>query len=171
MHARCSRAPNIETFIFVPRPRTNHYRSLFFRDSLPAELHLVHSSQQTSPECQLNIAQSACSMVTGARSHGGQKKHIQDNFKVSMKDADIARASGETLSQHRPAWRLATSKGATTHEQHRIETAKTRRTVRNTRASSVFTASGLPATLSSFRSARHLLELTAHARSRKILLM
>jgi len=63
IHARCSRAPNIEIFIFVPRPRSNHYRSLFFQYSLTAELHLVHSSQHTSPECQLNIAKSAFSIV------------------------------------------------------------------------------------------------------------
>ena len=44
-------------------------------------------------------------LLTGARSHGGQKKRFKDTLKASLKDFGIDHNSWETTAQNRAAWR------------------------------------------------------------------
>ena len=75
-------------------------------------------------------------LLTGARSHGGQKKRFKDTLKASLKDFGIDHNSWETTAQNRAAWRRAINKGAAAYESRRLETAKSKRATRKSRASS-----------------------------------
>ena len=74
--------------------------------------------------------------MTGARSHGGQKKRFKDTLNASLKDFGIDHNSWETTAQNRAAWRGAINKGAAAYESRRLEIAKSKRTTRKSRTGS-----------------------------------
>ena len=77
-------------------------------------------------------------LLTGARSHGGQKKRFKDTLKASLKDFGIDHNLWETSAQNRAAWRGVINKGAAAYDSRRLETAKSKRATltRKSRASS-----------------------------------
>ena len=75
-------------------------------------------------------------LLTGARSHGGQKKRFKDTLKASLKDFAIDHNSWETTAQNRAAWRGVINKGAAAYDSRRLDTAKSKRATRKSRASS-----------------------------------
>ena len=75
-------------------------------------------------------------LLTGARSHGGQKKRFKDTLKASLKDFGIDHNLWETTAQNRAAWRGVINKGAAAYDSRRLETAKSKRATRKSRASS-----------------------------------
>ena len=75
-------------------------------------------------------------LLTGARSHGGQKKGFKDTLKASLKDFGIDHNSWETTAQNRAAWRGVINKGAAAHDSRRLETAKSKCATRKPCASS-----------------------------------
>ena len=75
-------------------------------------------------------------LLTGVRSYGGQKKRFKDNLKASLKNFGIDHNSWETTAQNRAAWRGVINKGAAAYDSRRLETAKSKRATRKSRASS-----------------------------------
>ena len=75
-------------------------------------------------------------LLTGARSHGGQKKRFKDTLKASLKDFGIDHNSWETTAQNRAAWRGVINKGAAAYDSRRLDAAKSKRATRKSRASS-----------------------------------
>ena len=73
-------------------------------------------------------------LLTGARSNGGQNKR----FKDTLKDFGIDHMHNlwETTAQNRAALRGVIIKGAAAYESRRLETAKSKRATRKSRASS-----------------------------------
>ena len=75
-------------------------------------------------------------LLTGARSHGGRKKRFKDTLKASLKDFGTDHNLWETTAPNRAAWREAINKVAAAYDSRRLETAKSKRAARKSRASS-----------------------------------
>ena len=73
-------------------------------------------------------------LLTGARSHGGQK--FKETLKASVKDFGIDHNSWETTAQKHAAWRGAINKRTAAYESRRLETAKSKGATKKSRASS-----------------------------------
>ena len=72
-------------------------------------------------------------LASGKRSTGGQYKRYKDTLKANPKSLKIDVNSWETAAQERTTWRSSLHKGASHHENARVELAQKKRAVRKQR--------------------------------------
>ena len=72
-------------------------------------------------------------LASGKRSTGGQYKRYKDTLKAKLKSFKIDVNSWETAAQERTTWRSSLHKGASHHENTRVELAQKKRAVRKQR--------------------------------------
>lgn len=82
-------------------------------------------------------------LITGKRSHGGQKKRYKDTLKASLKRCNIPHTTWEEAAKHRPTWRSLVRSGVADFEEKRISDSEKKRQLRKDRASST-SRSGSP---------------------------